>query len=111
MSAKFGARGTANHIVLDCDLWLVVIPAVKSRWYPVNHLSVATNSWQIPADEICPNGAEECFRMSLHQLCPWRASLGAAIFAVGPVVVRCATRLTGLRAVVRKVPGTDLIEV
>lgn len=50
----FAATGTAKNIPADSQLWLVIVPTVQGKWYPVGYLHIVSNSWHVPPREICP---------------------------------------------------------
>ena len=50
----FAASGTAKNIPADSQLWLVIVPTVQGKWYPVGYLRVVDNSWHVPPSRICP---------------------------------------------------------
>ena len=56
----FGARGSAENIPSDSDLWLIIRSGIEGRWYPVELLHVVNGMWQVGENQMCPaSGLQE----------------------------------------------------
>lgn len=54
----FGVTGTAAGLPADSQLWIFLQPALNSRWYPEQRVTVTDGRWSLPPYKLCPKGGK-----------------------------------------------------